>query len=63
MKTRLLVLASSEKHGGRRIAGREWLGGTADPPQMGEWIRPLGEETQRAVLHKNAISTVMSEDQ
>ncbi|MDE0960318.1 MAG: hypothetical protein OSB09_06005 [Planctomycetota bacterium] len=50
-KTKLLVLASSTKHLGRCIAGREWLGGTADHPQLGEWIRPQGEETQGAILH------------
>jgi len=51
MKTKILVLASSTKHGGRCVAGREWLGGTADQPHLGGWIRPLGEETQGAILH------------
>ncbi len=49
--TRVLVLASSEKHGGRCIAGREWLGDTDDHPRLGDWIRPQGEETQGAILH------------
>ena len=48
-KTKLLVLASSTKHHGRCIAGREWLGGTADQPQLGGWIRPLGEKKQGAI--------------
>jgi hypothetical protein len=49
MKTKMLVLASSTKHGGRCVAGREWLGGTADQPQLGGWIRPLGEKNQGAI--------------
>lgn len=47
--TKLLVLASSRKNNGRCIAGREWLGGTADQPQLGGWIRPLGEKKQGAI--------------
>jgi hypothetical protein len=50
-KTKLLVLASSTKHDGRCVAGRQWLGGTADQPRLGDWIRPQGEETQGAILH------------
>lgn len=49
MKTKILVLASSTKHGGRCVAGRRWLGGTADSPQLGEWIRPLGEGDRGAI--------------
>ena len=51
MKSRILVLASSTKHDGRCVAGRQWLGGTADQPRLGDWIRPQGEETHGAILH------------
>ena len=53
-KTRMLVLASSTKYGGRCVAGRKWLGGSADRPQLGDWIRPLGESNQGAIGNNKA---------
>jgi hypothetical protein len=54
MKTKILVLASSKKNDGRCIAGRQWLDGTVDPPQLGGWIRPLGEKNQGAIENHKA---------